>query len=134
MPSYRNQSIDLLYKLVDWSLYIVTLAFNELNTIRYQFSDTNISSSPSYYSHKLKRQHSWHLPAQSQQWKHQINEWNLFKINNKDVIYVVLGSLLLTLNSFHTFFLCFHSWIWKSKCRLGNCKLLITLKIAILNS
>ena len=29
---------------------------------------------------------------------------------------VVLVFLSLTLNSFHSFFLCFHCWIWTSKC------------------
>ena len=47
---------------------------------------------------------SWHLLFQSQQWKHQNNVWNLCKINNKDVNDVVLVSLLLTLNMFHTLF------------------------------
>ena len=40
-----------------------------------------------------------------QQWKHQSNVWNLFKVDNKDTNYdndVVLLSLLLTLNIFHT--------------------------------
>ena len=27
---------------------------------------------------------SWHLLVQSQQWKHQNNVWNMFKVNNKD--------------------------------------------------
>ena len=27
---------------------------------------------------------SRHLPFQSQKWEHQYNEWNVFKINNKD--------------------------------------------------
>ena len=27
---------------------------------------------------------SWHLVVQIQQWKHQNNVWNLFKVNNKD--------------------------------------------------
>ena len=39
-----------------------------------------------------------HLFAQRQQWKHQSNAWNLFKVNNK-VIDVVLVYLLLNLNN-----------------------------------
>ena len=46
---------------------------------------------------------SQHLLVQNQQWKHQKNIWNLFKVNNKDTgttsFDVVLASLLLTLNS-----------------------------------
>ena len=42
---------------------------------------------------------------QSQQWKHR-----------NDVIEVIIDAvlvfLLLTLNIFHTFFRCFHSWLW----------------------
>ena len=30
LPSYRNQSIDLLSKSIDWFLYEATLAFNGL--------------------------------------------------------------------------------------------------------
>ena len=32
---------------------------------------------------------------------------------------VVLFSLLLTLNSFHTLFCFFHCWVWTSKCQVG---------------
>ena len=44
--------------------------------------------------------------TQTQQWKHQTNVWNLFKVNNKDnnVNVVVLVSLLLTLAILQTFF------------------------------
>ena len=49
-----------------------------------------------------------HLLLQSQQWKHQNNVNNLFKVNNKreqkDVKGVVLLSLLLTLSRFYTLF------------------------------
>ena len=44
---------------------------------------------------------SRYLLAQRPQWKHLNNVWNLFKINNKDVIDAVLVSFLLTLNEFH---------------------------------
>ena len=47
---------------------------------------------------------------QSQQYKHQ-----------SDVAEVLLVSLLLTLNKFHTLFWCFLFWLWTSKCRLGGC-------------
>ena len=32
LPSYRNQSIDLQKKSVDWFLYVLTFVFNELKT------------------------------------------------------------------------------------------------------
>ena len=48
-----------------------------------------------------------HWLFQSQQWKHQGDVWNLFKVN--------LVSLLLTLNRFHTLFWCFHCWLRSSK-------------------
>ena len=48
------------------------------------------------------------------------NVWNLFKVNNKDD--VVLVSVLLTLNRFHTFFngVFFFGWLWTDKCLLGR--------------
>ena len=48
---------------------------------------------------KAKSCHSRYLPVQSQQWKHQSNVWNLFKVNNKDA-----NDVVHTLNLFHTFF------------------------------
>ena len=36
---------------------------------------------------------------------------------------VILMSLLLTLNRFHTLLCCFYCWLWTSKCRLGKSKL-----------
>ena len=50
-----------------------------------------------------------HWLFQSQQWKHQGNVWNLFKVN--------LVSLLLTLNRFHILFWCFHCSLRSSKWR-----------------
>ena len=50
---------------------------------------------------------------QSQQWKHQNNVWNVFKVTTA-------VSLMLTLNRFHTLFWCFHCWIWSSKFHLGS--------------
>ena len=47
--------------------------------------------------------------VQSRQQKHRNN------VND-----VVLVFLLLTLNIFHTFFLSFYYWLWKSKCQLGD--------------
>ena len=49
----------------------------------------------------------------------------MFKFNNKNTktkceIYVVLVSLLLTLNIFHTLFQCFYCYLWAGKCRLGK--------------
>ena len=69
---------------------------------------------------------NWHLFVQNQQWKQQNNVWSPFKVNNRHTrtILVVLVSLLVTLNIFHTLFCCFYCWFWTSKCRLG-CPLLI---------
>ena len=50
---------------------------------------------------------------QSQQWKHQNNVWNVFKVTT-------IISLMLTLNRFHTLFWCFHCWIWSSIFHLGS--------------
>ena len=42
--------------------------------------------------------------------------WQMFKVNNNnDAIYVVLVSLFLTLDLFHTFFQSFYCWLWTSK-------------------
>ena len=42
--------------------------------------------------------------------------WNVYKVYNKDTrassIYVILVSLLLALNIFHTMFWCFYYWLW----------------------
>ena len=60
-----------------------------------------------------------YLPVQSQQWKHQSNVCNLFKVNNRstknDVTDVVLVLLLLTLNRFHIALVLhfFILWIYK---------------------
>ena len=43
----------------------------------------------------------------------------MFKVNNKDTSGIVLVSLLLILNIFHTFFWCFYCQLWAGKCRLG---------------
>ena len=68
-------------------------------------------------------------------WNTEKKMWNMFKFNNKDtrttswsvsrklltafnIHYVILVSLLLTLNIFHIFFYCFYCWLWKSKCLL----------------
>ena len=40
----------------------------------------------------------------------QVNHWNIKNVDN--VIDVVLVSLWLTLNRFHTLFRCFHCWLW----------------------
>ena len=58
-----------------------------------------------------------HLLAHGQQWKHQNNVWNLFKVNNRDTSTFFF---LLTLNRFHTLFWCSHCWIWTSECRLSD--------------
>ena len=38
LPSYRNQSIDLQSKIIDWFLYMATSAFNELMILDENFS------------------------------------------------------------------------------------------------
>ena len=60
-----------------------------------------------------------HLHVQSQQWKHQNNKRNLFKIDNKGtkttsfiVVIHVPVSLLSTLNIFYTLYWYFHFWLW----------------------
>ena len=58
------------------------------------------------------------------------NVWNLFKLNNKDMaIGVVLVSLFLTLNGFHTLSWYFYCWLWTSKCRLGYIKKMLVWQI-----
>ena len=53
------------------------------------------------------------LLVQNQQWKHENNLWNLWC--HSDITDVDLISLLLTLNRFHTLFMCFRT----GKCHLG---------------
>ena len=36
---------------------------------------------------------------------------------------MVLVSLLLTMNKFHTLLCCFHGWFWTSKCQLGRAQI-----------
>ena len=43
----------------------------------------------------------------------------MFKVNNKDTKTTSLVSLVVTLKIFHTFFYCFHWWLWTGKCPLG---------------
>ena len=63
-------------------------------------------------------------------WRERKNSANiyLFKFNNKDhqnhVNDVVLVSLLLTLNRFHTLFWCSYCWLWTSKWQLESLILL----------
>ena len=45
--------------------------------------------------------------------------WSKWTRHQSDVTDVVLVSLLLNLNRFHTLFWCFYSLLWTSKCRLG---------------
>ena len=44
----------------------------------------------------------------------------MFKVNKKITRKSFWGFLLSTLNIFHTFFQCFHRWLWTSKCLLGT--------------
>ena len=59
---------------------------------------------------------------QSELCKHQNDVRNPSKVKNKDkndVIYVVLGSFLLTLNWFRALLWCFYCWLWLIQCWLG---------------
>ena len=56
--------------------------------------------------------------VQSWQQKHQ-----------KEVTDVVLVSLFLTLNRFHTLLWCYHCWLWTNKCQLGILLSLIKVKL-----
>ena len=79
---------------------------------------------------------SRYLLVKSQEWKHQDNVWNLFKISNKDFRDVVLVSLLLTLNGFHTLFWYFHCRLRTSKYRQGIIILiflLLTSHVVLIN-
>ena len=55
---------------------------------------------------------NWYLLVQNEHWKYQRVVWNLFKVNCK-------GSLLLILKRFHTLSF-FHCWLWASYCWLGT--------------
>ena len=66
-----------------------------------------------------------YLLVQSQQWKHQSNLWNLFKVNNKATErrqWSRSGVLIVNFEeiSLHTIFQCFYCWLWANKCRLGS--------------
>ena len=73
---------------------------------------------------KVKNVATQSLIVYSQKWRHQNSVSNLLKVINtdtrhqNDVIAVVLASLLLILNKFHTLFWCLHCWLWTSKYRL----------------
>ena len=60
---------------------------------------------------------SRHLLVQSQQWKHQNNVWNLFKVNDKDFRIKSMMSLwCIYYQIFKDFtFARFHYWLWTSK-------------------
>ena len=62
------------------------------------------------------------LLVQSQQWKHDSNLWNMFKVNNKSTrtTSVTSVSLLLISNRFHTLVWCFPWWNLSSKCQQDN--------------
>ena len=79
--SYRNQSIDLLCKSVDWFLFDRDLPHEIVGTNKSQ-----------------KSLPSRHLLNQSQQWKHQNNVQKLFKVNFEQTLHIVLVFPLLTLN------------------------------------
>ena len=61
-----------------------------------------------------------YLLVQSQQWKHQKSVWNMFKVNNKETRTTYMkpsGTFIVSFEHISHSFLCFHSWVWTSKCR-----------------
>ena len=54
--------------------------------------------------------------------------WNMFKVNNKNTN-VILVSLLLALNIFHTFYLVFLFWTLNSSIIVGMGKTLLQLNV-----
>ena len=86
-----------------WNAYLVTVTLS----LTFWISVNMLENSP-------------YLLVQSQQWKHQNDVWNLFKVNDK-VNHVVLVSILLTWNTFHTLSWCFYCWLWTSKYRSVKC-------------
>ena len=83
LPSYKNQSIDLLCKSIDWFLY-----------------DRNFGVLRLFYCHLLVISAKIYLfGVENRNTKKRCK--NIFKVNNKDID-VVLRSLLLTLNKFST--------------------------------
>ena len=65
----------------------------------------------------LKQISSQFLLVHSQQWKHQNNMWNLFKVSNEDTRTSPTTSSI-TSNIFHTFFYCFYCLHWTGQCLL----------------
>ena len=53
--------------------------------------------------------------------------WNIFKVKNKDIVDVVLASLLLTLNKFDFLLQCFYCWLWSVNYQLGLLLVVLTL-------
>ena len=61
-----------------------------------------------------------YLLVQSQKWKHQKSVWNMFKVNNKETRATFMkpsGTFIVSFEHISHSFLCFHSWVWTSKCR-----------------
>ena len=54
---------------------------------------------------------SQHLPVQSRRWKHQMNVWNLLKVNNKD-------TRLMSVTSFWCLY-CFYCYLWTCEISAG---------------
>ena len=73
---------------------------------------------------------SQHLPDQSQQWRHQNNILNLFKVNSKDIKKTSVTSI------FPTFFWFSHYWLCTNRCQLEkvqqNALILMILFLAVL--
>ena len=81
---------------------------------------------------------SQHVLVQSQQWKHQNNKWNLFKVNNKDtrttndVFDIILVSFfIVNCEQILHIFLVFPYWHSTSKCRLARVRCIVDLDLDI---
>ena len=104
--------------------HFVRLALKGLLYWYYIILRLNVSTNDKYVDKsEIKYFPSWHLPAQTQQLKHENNQWVLFKVNNKDIVFV---SLLSTWNWFHIVFWCFH-YFWTSKPWLGSVQVTLQL-------
>ena len=100
---------DRNFKLI--SLYSITFFYCKISKFPMVFKSAN-SAKTNWFQNEQT-----YLLVQSQQWKHQNNMWNLFKVNNKDTRTTSL-TLLFTLNRFHILHWCFYCWIWTGSCWL----------------
>ena len=111
--SNRNHSTDFLFSANKWTgFYMIGAVIKDLK--ENLFFCFLLQSTGNHWNNS-----TLHLHVQSQQWKHQNNKRNLFKINNKGtnttsfiVVIHVPVSLLSTLNRFYTLYWYFHFWLW----------------------